>query len=179
MSLDRLLASSGVFVKRGDPYAGGNGVRRVFVHAGQVWVAREATEMTTILGSCVAICIWDVTSGVGGMNHFMLPQDIGTQYATPRYANHATTLLLDQLRAAGANPLRMRAKVFGGARILSGAAFSGRDLGALNIQVAHERLAAERIPIVAESTGGAHGRKLVYHSATGEASVTQVNRVLP
>lgn len=178
-SLDRLLTSSGVWVKREEPHARGNGVRRVFVHAGQVWVAQEATEMTTILGSCVAICIWDEIAGIGGMNHFMLPQDIGTHFATPRYANHATTLLLDQLRTAGADPRRMHAKVFGGACILAGAVSSGRDLGALNVFAARERLLAERIPIVDEHTGGAHGRKIVYQSATGETSVTQVNRVLP
>lgn len=176
-SLDRLLMSSGVVVRHGDPRA--NGARRVFVHAGQVCVAREATEMTTILGSCVAICIWDDVSGIGGMNHFMLPQDIGTHHATPRYARHATVLLLDELRFAGAEASRLRAKVYGGACILGGAVATGRDLGALNAQVARELLHDARIPIVAEETGGDLGRKLLYHTATGETSVTKVHRVIP
>lgn len=177
MSLDHLLKSSGVPVLRGAPPD--IDARRLFVHAGQVCVTREATEMTTILGSCVAICIWDALAGIGGMNHFMLPQDMGTNYATPRYAKYATTLLLDELRAAGAEPKHLQAKVFGGACILTHPGFAGHDLGALNARAARELLSAQRIPIVDDQTGGDHGRKLIYFSATGETHVTRVNRVIP
>ena len=177
-SLDRLLQTSGVVVRHAEP-SGAPG-RRVFLHAGQVLVKREPTEITTILGSCVAICMWDAVAAVGGMNHFMLPADIGAAFATPRYATYATNLLIDQLHAAGAELGRLRARIFGGACILAAAsAAAAHDLGSQNVRVARELLAARAIPIVEEHTGGVHGRKVVYHTATGEATFLQVNRVIP
>jgi len=88
-NLDRLLQSSGVVVGQRETASGG--LRRIFLHAGQISVATEPTEITTILGSCVAICLWDPGSGVGGMNHYMLPNDIGSNYVTARYASFATS----------------------------------------------------------------------------------------
>ena len=177
-NLDRLLQSSGVVVGQRETASGG--LRRIFLHAGQISVATEPTEITTILGSCVAICIWDPGSGVGGMNHYMLPSDIGSNYATPRYASFATSALLAQLAVAGADVRRLRAKVYGGAHILSsGHSNGGRDLGALNVRVAYDRLLGEGIRVVGGETGGVHGRKLVYQSATGDTVVMRVNRVIP
>jgi chemotaxis protein CheD len=141
-------------------------------------VAREATEITTILGSCVAICIWDPEAGIGGMNHYMLPYDIGANIATPRYASYATTMLLDQLQAAGADRRRLKAKIFGGSCILGVRSEIDHDLGAQNVRVARERLQTERIEIVEEQTGGPHGRKVVCQSATGETTVIKVSRVI-
>jgi chemotaxis protein CheD len=176
--IDDLLKASGLVVKRAESPNGD--VRRVFLHAGQVTVATEPAEITTILGSCVAICMWDRDSGIGGMNHYMLPHDIGSNYATPRYAAFATNKLLTQLIEAGADMRRLQAKVFGGACILAGAVRNGgRDLGALNVRVAYERLEAAGIRVVGGETGGMHGRKLVYLSATGDTVVTRVSRVVP
>lgn len=153
--------------------------RRLFLHAGHIVVAREPTEITTILGSCVAMCLWDPVAGVGGMNHYMLPHDVGANYATPRHAKYATHSLIVQLVQAGAAPHRLRAKVYGGACILTSGFESKNDLGAANVRVARELLAAERIPIEHEETGGMHGRKLFYQSATGVTTVAKVSRVIP
>ncbi len=154
-------------------------IRRIFLHAGHVWAAAEPTEITTILGSCVAICIWDPAAGVGGMNHYMLPHDIGTNHTNARYARFATTMLLEKLLAAGADRRRLRAKVFGGACVLQAFADASRDLGAANVRVARERLFDEHIPIVEEDTGGTSGRKLIYLTATGETRISKVSRVIP
>lgn len=177
-ALDRLLQTSGVVVRREEPSAAA-AVPRVFLHAGQVLVPREPAEITTILGSCVAIGLWDAVASVGGMNHYMLPRDVGDAYATPRYATYATNLLFEQLQAAGAEPRRLRARIFGGACILNSASTLHHDLGSQNVRAARELLAARRIPVVEEQTGGMHGRKVIFQTSTGDATVLQVNRVIP
>lgn len=174
-SLSDLLKASGLTGERREPQT--KAVRQLFLHAGQVHTAIEPTEITTVLGSCVAICIWDPVAGVGGMNHFMLPRDIGTQASTPRHAGHATNLLFEQLRLAGVDERRLQAKIFGGARILNIVTDPSHDLGAQNVAAARELLRAEGIPIVEEQTGGVEGRKLIYDTATGETTVKRVSRV--
>jgi chemotaxis protein CheD len=129
-------------------------------------------EIVTILGSCVAVCLFDAARGIGGLNHFMLPVDNSTVSA--RYAGHAFDLLLKQLLALGANRVRLEAKIFGGASLLNEGVVSENDLGARNIAAARSRLAQECIPIVAEDVGGRHGRKLIFVTATGDAQIRQV-----
>ena len=177
-ALDRLLQTSGVVVRRENPPVD-TSARRVFLHAGQVVVPREPTEITTILGSCVAICMWDPVAAVGGMNHYMLPADIGIEVATPRYATYATNALIEQLQAAGAALERLRARVYGGACILTAASLPAHDLGSQNVRAARELLSARHIPVIEERTGGVHGRKVIYQTSTGDATVVQVNRVIP
>jgi chemotaxis protein CheD len=177
-SLDRLLRESVVVGHHVEP-SPDDGVRRVFLHAGHLWVAREATEITTILGSCVAICMSDPVAGVGGMNHYMLPHDIGSHSASPRYARHATEMLLVRLHELGADPTRLQARIYGGACMLGLTAHAGNDLGTQNVRVAREYLHFYKVAIVAENTGGAEGRRVVYDTATGRAVVTKVHRVIP
>jgi chemotaxis protein CheD len=132
------------------------------MHAGQLIVTAEPLQITTILGSCVAVCVWDPETRVGGMNHFMRPYDAGPKAASPRYAKYATATLLVDVAAAGANLARLQAKIFGGACILDAFRGAGRDLGAQNIAAAREMLAG----------GGVSGRKLVFHTDTGATIVT-------
>ena len=148
------------------------GMKRIYLHAGQLYASAERTEIVTILGYCVAVCLHDARHGIGGLNHFMLPMDGPTM--SSRYANHAFDLLLKQLLALGASRARMEAKIFGGASLLTTAAESEADLGARNVLAARTRLAQERIPVVAEDTGGRHGRKLSFVTSDGAAQVKQV-----
>src|SRR5690242_14967867 len=116
-SIGDLLAASGLPINsRASMLA--DGTRAVYMHAGQFLIATEPTQITTILGSCVAVCVWDPVARIGGMNHFMLPFDSGTQTATPRYAKHATATLLVDVALAGARLTRLRAKIFGGACVM-------------------------------------------------------------
>src|SRR5260221_7052197 len=71
------------------------GLKRIYLHAGQLYASAERTEIVTILGSCVAVCLHDARHGIGGLIHFMLPMDVPTM--SSRYANHAFYLLLKQL----------------------------------------------------------------------------------
>lgn len=169
MNLDELLRSSGL--PRSERTSENGGRRKVYLHAGQLYASDESTEIVTILGSCVSVCLFDVSAGVGGLNHFMLPTD--STNPSPRYQRHAMDLLLQQILAFGAKRSRIEAKMFGGASVLK-TGDTGLDLGARNIEAARERLAQERIPIVAEDVGGLHGRRLVFITSDGAAFIKQV-----
>jgi chemotaxis protein CheD len=169
MTLNELLKSSGL--TRQETAAESNGRPKVYLHAGQLYASDRATEIVTILGSCVSVCLYDTTCGIGGMNHFMLPTDSLTP--SPRYLRHAMDMLLQQLVAFGAKCSRLEAKVFGGASVLKNGE-TGLDLGGRNVDAARARLAQEKIPIVAEDVGGLRGRKLVFVTSDGTALIKQV-----
>lgn len=174
MTLDELLKNSGI-AHGGDRKTVDvtpDGTRRIYLHAGQLYASDEKVEIVTILGSCVAVCLYDAARGIGGINHFMLPMDSPTVSA--RYANHAFDLLVRQLVALGASRARFQAKMFGGASLLKEGAVSETDLGARNVETARARLAQEQIPLVAADVGGRHGRKLIFITSTGGAQVKQV-----
>jgi len=170
--INALLASSGVPTDEKPIELFPKTTRVVYLHAGNLYVSRESSQVVTILGSCVAVCLWDRLTHVGGINHYMLPNDIGIQAATARFANFAMSELLRQVLALGAETRRLEAKIFGGACVL-GSVHVG-DLGSKNVEAARERLSQERIKIVAEDVGGKRGRKLVYRTWDGSALVKQV-----
>ena len=171
-TIAQLLASSGLPRHNGDADSA-NGASMIYLHAGHLYIAPEPARITTILGSCVAVCLWDHATGIGGMNHYMLPDDIGAETATPRYANYAIRTLIDSLRQLGASHRRLQAKVFGGASVLS-LVHAGKHLGQKNVEVARARLAEESIPVIEMDTGSNHGRKLIFETATGHTVVTRV-----
>jgi chemotaxis protein CheD len=138
----------------------------VYLPPGQMHVGREVA-ITTILGSCVAVCLWD--GNIGGMNHFLLPRGPGGPRTELRYAVTAVPRLLHKMLEAGANLSRLQAKVFGGARVLS--APTQNHLGMQNADAALEILAASRIPVSAQDVGGVRGRKLVFDTDDGSVLV--------
>lgn len=146
----------------------------VYVHAGQLFASPIGTDVTTILGSCVAICLWDAAIGIGGMNHYMLSFDRGTVSPSLRHGKHATEELLLTLSRFGAVRGRLQAKVFGGACILPSFQQGSSDLGQKNIDLARALLLAERIPIVGGDVGGPRGRKLIFSTDSGEARVKRL-----
>jgi len=143
---------------------------RLYLAPGRLYASADRVCVTTILGSCVAVCLFDPDQHVGGINHFLLPDGFP---ASPRFGDAAVPLLIQNVLAKGAHRPALRAKLFGGACVLE--AFRSADpLGAKNVRVARERLQAEGIPIVAEDTGGDHGRKLVFDLQTGDAWVRAI-----
>lgn len=138
-----------------------------YVLQGEFRVSRAPTTvLSTILGSCVAVCLWDEGVGLGGMNHFLLPFGPKAASSTPeRYGVHAMEVLINALLKAGARRNRLQAKLFGGARL--SATFS--DIGQSNARFAREFLATEDIPCLAESLGGASARRILFRPATGQA----------
>jgi chemotaxis protein CheD len=143
---------------------------RVYLAPGRLYASAEDTQVTTILGSCVAVCLWDGAARVGGLNHYLLPSG---SPASPRFGDSAVGLLIERLLALGADRQRLKAKVFGGACVLE--AFRDTpSLGARNVEMAEQRLEAEGIPIIASDIGGYFGRKVVFDVSTGSAWVRAI-----
>lgn len=155
-----------------EPGPDGGGLR-TYLHPGQLFASAEPYAISTILGTCVAVCLWDGAHCVGGMNHFLLPDVMSGALASPRFGNIACHRLIEEVRLLGGRPRTLVAKVFGGSNpMLEGNAT--RNLGARNVALALSVLQAERIPVVAQDVGGARGRKLVFSLADGAAWVRAI-----
>jgi len=138
---------------------------RVFLSPGEVVGADAPTLITTVLGSCVAITLWDKDRRIGGINHFVLPR--GGDSA--RYGEIAVRALLEDVLARGAHLRSLEAKVFGGAAVLP---TNGEgSVGTANVAFALGELERRGIPVVARRTGGQRGRLLVFNTASGDAFV--------
>jgi chemotaxis protein CheD len=138
-----------------------------FLYPGALFLNAEPYLITTILGSCVAICLYDKVLRIGGMNHYMLPLWNGQGLASPRYGNIAIKKLLDNLESMGSSRANIKARVFGGAEIIS-TSISQFMIGDRNISIAKDILNEEKIQIVASSVGGRLGRKIIFDTYTGE-----------
>jgi len=147
---------------------GDGGTRRsVYLHPGRVFVSPDPTEVTTILGSCVAVCVFDPVLRVGGANHYLLPHRVGNGLSSARFGNVAVRKLIDGVLALGGRKENLQAKVFGGACMVD--AFHGRQerLGTKNADLALRILREEGIRVVADDVGGRRGRKVIFHTDTG------------
>jgi len=147
---------------------------RVYLQPGQLYASAQPCAVTTVLGSCVAICLWDPIASVGGMNHYLLPFFAGAGKGSPRFGNVAVAQLVERLLAVGAVRGRLQAKVFGGACVLE--AFQARQghLGEKNVAVAFKRLEELGIPVVSHDVAGRSGRKLIFHTDRGNAWVAKL-----
>ena len=152
--------------------------KRVHVVQGEHHVSSDPDVMlTTILGSCVAVCLRDTEVGFGGMNHFLLPEGKAEGLDEGRrYGAFAMELLINELLRNGGRRERMEAKLFGGARMFGGLS----DVGASNAAFAEKFLRDEGIPVVGGSLGGFGARRVQYWPSTGRAqqrTVTDTNEV--
>lgn len=143
----------------------------VYLHPGQLHAAPAPAVVTTILGSCVSVCLYDTRRGIGGINHFQLPHHATEQEASPRFGPAAVRMLMDEVLRLGAARHALEAKLFGGACVLEPAATAARPLGAQNVAIARELLADAGIPVRAEDVGGDRGRKLIFRVDDGAAWV--------
>lgn len=140
---------------------------------GEYLATSRDVVMMTLLGSCVAACLHDPFAGVGGMNHFMLPEGgEGPVGESARYGAHAMEVLLNNLLKEGARRTHLQAKVFGGANVLKG--FTANNVGEQNVRFVREYLEREGIRIVAEDLLGPLPRKVGYYPKTGRALVKRL-----
>jgi chemotaxis protein CheD len=142
----------------------------------EFYTTDEDMVLVTVLGSCVAACIQDRTAGIGGMNHFMLPDD-GADVAqaasdSMRYGAYAMEVLINELIKAGGRRERFEAKVFGGAAVLAG--MTTMNIGDRNSAFVRRYLALEKIRIVAEDLEGKHPRKVAFMPRTGQVMVKKL-----
>ena len=145
---------------------------------GEYYVTRSDEAITTVLGSCISVCLRDPQARVGGMNHFMLPENnlhdadspvvLATRYGT----NAMESLINDVLKLGGARQ-RMEIKVFGGGRILA----SMTDIGARNIEFVRNFLSIESLRTSAQDVGGEQPRKVIYYPTDGRVRVRKLRPI--
>lgn len=149
-----------------------------YLPPGALVASAEPLEVTTILGSCVSVCLWDADAGIGGMNHYLLPTGAGPTDARvdqpQRYGDAANSMLLERVLALGADLRRLRAKVFGGACVVKAFRNGVTTFAQNNVRVAQEFLRAQHIQLVNEDVGGERGRKLRFSTDTGKALLRYV-----
>lgn len=137
-----------------------------FLFPSAVYVARKATEIQTVLGSCVAVCLHDPVFKLGGMNHYMLPIWKGDGLASPRFGNISIEKLIEKILALGCDKKNLVAKIFGGVeQYMDGGIY---EIGKRNIEIAKDLLRDHNISIVSSSIGGNKGRKILFHSGSGQ-----------
>lgn len=146
---------------------------------GEYYFTGKEMVIVTVLGSCVAACIRDRVTGMGGMNHFMLP-DSGNDADSPlsasmRYGAYAMEVLINQLLKAGARRENMEAKVFGGGNVLRG--FTTINVGERNARFVRDYLRAENMRIVAEDLNDIHPRKVYFFPRTGKVLVKKLKQL--
>ncbi len=137
-----------------------------FLFPATMFASKEPVMVTTILGSCVSVCLWDYERQYGGINHYMLPFWNGKGLASPKYGNIAITKLLDKMLEMGCNRKNIIGKVFGGGDILQTRSCHF-NIGERNIEVAMEALKEYNINVAGACTGGLKGRKIVFDTMKG------------
>lgn len=144
---------------------------------GKYYATGRDMMLVTVLGSCVAACIRDRKSGIGGMNHFMLPDsavnDNSIMGTSARYGTYAMEILISQLLRMGARRDNLEAKVFGGGNILRGLTVT--NVSQLNINFVTEFLATEKIPMVAQDLADNYPRKVYYFPTSGKVMVKKLH----
>ena len=137
----------------------------VYLHPGHIYFTQTPTIVTTILGSCVSVCLFAEARGAAGMNHYVLPVTSGLD--SPRFAPVANEMLLQRFAAEGIARTELRAKIFGGASI----GIIRNSLASRNIAAADDFLSGLGIPVEARDVGGSRGRKLLFRTSDGAAWV--------
>ncbi|WP_066706850.1 chemoreceptor glutamine deamidase CheD [Curvibacter delicatus] len=143
----------------------------VKVLPGEYFVSSEDLVIMTVLGSCIAACIWDNKMRIGGMNHFMLPDGDGAD-GSGRYGSYAMELLINEMIKLGARRETMQAKVFGGGAVMAG--FTTMNVGERNTKFVLDYLATERIPVVSQDVLDIHPRKVCFFPVTGKVLVKRL-----
>lgn len=146
-----------------------------YLHPAALFVSPRPHLVTTVLGTCVAVCFWDSVLRVGGINHYMLPYWNGNGLASPKYGNIAMERLYNKMLMLGAKPNTMVAKVFGGKCNEDGD--SVFNIGERNIKLAFDFLRQAQIEIKSHSVGGPNGRKLQFMSQTGEVRMKYIKNL--
>jgi chemotaxis protein CheD len=153
------------------------GLEAAKILPGEYFVSSKEALLVTVLGSCVAACIRDVDSGIGGMNHFMLPDDGGRSplSMSARYGTYAMEVLINHLLKLGARRNRLEAKVFGGGAVMASLASS--NVGVKNAEFVLEFLKTEKVPVVAKDLLDSYPRKVYYFPHSGRVLVKKLHRV--
>ncbi len=143
---------------------------------GEYYVTGDKMMLVTVLGSCVAACIRDPQFGIGGMNHFMLPESVheadSLLSSSARYGTYAMEILINELIKLGARRNKLEAKVFGGGNVLRG--FTVNNVGDRNAAFVLEFLKTEKIPVLAQDLSDVYPRKVYFFPQNGKVMVKKL-----
>ncbi|MBL4881916.1 MAG: chemoreceptor glutamine deamidase CheD [Oleispira sp.] len=146
---------------------------------GELYVSTHGEMISTVLGSCISVCIRDKNKGIGGMNHFMLPQDSefsserwGDNPATSasRYGNWAMEYLINAILKRGGEKKNFEVKIFGGGQMMA----KMTDIGQKNILFVYKYLSDEQLKIEASDVGDVFARKVLYFPDTGSVKLRRI-----
>ncbi len=149
---------------------------RYFLLPGELCVTREAAEINTLLGSCVAICLYNRKFGFGGMNHYMLPKAPAGAEPSAKHGDYSSEILIGKMLDLDGAKSNLEAYVMGGGNVTG---FGGNDvlgIGAHNIVMARDLLERHGIPISKRSVGGEYGRKIFFKSWSGEIEIRRIEK---
>jgi len=159
-----------------------NGVWAAKILPGELYVSTHGEMISTVLGSCISACIRDKVKGIGGMNHFMLPQDNefssdnwggNPATASSRYGNWAMEYLINAILKRGGKRENLEVKLFGGGQMMA----QMTDIGQKNILFVYQYLAEEKLQIAASDVGDIYARKVLYFPDTGCVKVRRIKNV--
>ncbi len=152
----------------------------VTILPGDLYVSNEDIFISTVLGSCISIALFDMENRIGGLNHFMLPKTsrilATNQEESGKYGEFAVELLINEMIANGAQRKNLQAKIFGGGNVLSDNNHSKNLTGINNINFALDFLKNENINIVANDTGGMYARKIYFNPPTAKVYLKYIQK---
>lgn len=148
---------------------------RLTVMQGQARVSGDPRlELTTVLGSCIACCLFDSSNNVGGMNHFLLASPGHDRSLDENYGVYLMEVLINEMLAYGADRRMLRAHIYGGAAMSAGMSWIGKA----NAEFAQSFLTAEGIPLVSQSLGGTSARRVDFRPYRGMARCRIVDNAM-
>ncbi|VAX23162.1 Chemotaxis protein CheD [hydrothermal vent metagenome] len=146
--------------------------KKIFVLPGEIALTKQSAEISTLLGSCVAVCLYNKKLKFGGMNHFMLSTG-GNKSMAGKYGDYSTRKLIDSMLRADGNVNNLEASVYGGGAVV-GHLSSGFNIGEKNIKMAIDILRERKIKIRTQKTGGDSGMKVYFNNHTGVIEVRMI-----
>ncbi len=147
-----------------------------FIDSARVLVHEKPQIISTVLGSSVAVCMWDRKKRIGGMCHYLYPDMLDKRKTTVKYGNVAIYALIKIMKDYGARRQDMEAQIFGGADPIFEDGIQ-ETLGPKNIKAAHAALVKYGIKLTSEDTGGHMGRKIAFNTDTNEVVIYKVEKM--
>jgi len=148
--------------------------KKLFVLPGEIALTKQPAIISTLLGSCVAVCLYNKSGKFGGMNHFMLPSG-GNKSMAGKYGDYSTNKLISAMLKADPNKRNLEASVYGGGAVV-GHLNTGFEIGQRNIAVALELLKSNGIAVKKNRTGGDSGMKIFFDNHTGDVEVRMIQK---
>jgi len=145
-------------------------MKTIFLNIGDIVVSREPVILKTVLGSCVAVCLWDEKLRSGGLNHCLLPKDPGSSDRPSNYCLSSVDMLVGIMTQQGSDIRNLQAKLFGGGSVMQ-ALSQSFNVGKENVSTAKKKLSEYGIPLISEFTMSSYGMGLLFNTKTGKVLI--------